>query len=60
MSKKIRLGIIGLGAEGGMYANFLQEARVENMEIGAICDILPEKKEQADEYGVPFSLTTRN
>lgn len=54
MSKKIRLGIIGLGAEGDMYANFLQEARVENMEIGAICDILPEKKEQADEYGVPF------
>lgn len=54
MSKKIRLGIIGLGAEGGMYANFLQEGRVENMEIGAICDILPEKKEKADEYGVPF------
>lgn len=54
MSKKIRLGIIGLGAEGGMYANFLQEGRVENMEIGAICDILLEKKEKADEYGVPF------
>lgn len=54
MSKKIRLGIIGLGAEGGMYANFLQEGRVENMEIGAICDILPEKKKKADEYGVPF------
>lgn len=54
MSKKIRLGIIGLGAEGEMYANFLQEGRVENMEIGAICDILPEKKEKADEYGVPF------
>lgn len=54
MSKKIRLGIIGLGAEGGMYAEFLNEGRVNNMEIGAICDILPEKKEAADEYGVPF------
>lgn len=54
MSKKIRLGIIGLGAEGGMYAEFLTEGRVNNMEIGAICDILPEKKEAADEYGVPF------
>lgn len=54
MSDKVRLGIIGLGAEGGMYAKFLHEGRVPNMEIGAICDILPEKKEQADEYGVPF------
>lgn len=54
MSKKIRLGIIGLGAEGGMYAEFLNEGRVNNMEIGAICDILPEKKEAADGYGVPF------
>lgn len=54
MSKKIRLGIIGLGAEGGMYANFLHENRVNNMVIGAICDILPEKKHKADELGVPF------
>ncbi|WP_018296604.1 Gfo/Idh/MocA family protein [Corynebacterium lubricantis] len=54
MSNKLRLGIIGLGAEGGMYADFLNEGRVPNMEIGAICDILPEKKEKADEYGVPF------
>ncbi len=54
MSKKIRLGIIGLGAEGGMYAEFLNEGRVDNMEIGAISDILPEKKEAADGYGVPF------
>lgn len=52
--KKVRLGIIGLGAEGGMYAEFLASGRVPNMEIGAICDILPEKKEKADEYGVPF------
>lgn len=52
--KKVRLGIIGLGAEGGMYANFLNDGRVPNMVIGAICDILPEKKQKADEYGVPF------
>lgn len=54
MSNKVRLGIIGLGAEGGMYAQFLADGRVPNMEIGAICDILPEKKEDADKYGVPF------
>jgi len=51
---KVRLGIIGLGAEGGMYANFLNSGMVPNMVIGAICDILPEKKAKADEYGVPF------
>lgn len=54
MSNKVRLGIIGLGAEGGMYAQFLADGRVPNMEIGAICDILPEKKADADKYGVPF------
>ncbi|MGP6174378.1 Gfo/Idh/MocA family protein [Corynebacterium sp. A21] len=54
MNKKIRLGIIGFGAEGSMYAKFLNEGRVNNMEIGAISDILPEKKEAADEYGVSF------
>lgn len=54
MSNKVRLGIIGFGAEGGMYADFLNEGRVPNMEIGAICDILPEKQEKAVEYGVPF------
>ncbi|SER98847.1 Gfo/Idh/MocA family protein [Corynebacterium cystitidis] len=54
MSKKVRLGIIGLGAQGGSYAEFINEGRVDNMVIGAISDILPEKKEQADKYGVPF------
>ena len=52
--KKVRLGIIGLGAEGGMYANFLDSGMVPNMVIGAICDVLPEKKEKADAYGVNF------
>ena len=52
--EKVRLGIIGLGAEGGMYARFLHDGLVENMRIGAICDILPEKKDQADAFGVPF------
>lgn len=54
MSDQLRLGIIGLGAEGAMYAQFIDEGRVPNMKIGAICDILPEKKERADELRVPF------
>ena len=44
MMKKLRLGIIGLGAQGGAYAGFITEGKVPNMEIGAICDIDPEKK----------------
>ncbi|MFC2949751.1 Gfo/Idh/MocA family protein [Virgibacillus sediminis] len=53
---KVRLGIIGLGAQGGAYAGFITEGRVKNMEIGAICDIDPEKKKEAEEKypNVPF------
>jgi UDP-N-acetyl-2-amino-2-deoxyglucuronate dehydrogenase len=52
----VRLGIIGLGAEGGMYANFISEGKVKNMVIGAICDNDPAKKQVAQEKypGVPF------
>lgn len=54
--KKVRLGIIGLGAQGGYYAGFLTEGKVKNMELGAICDIDPAKKELAQEKypDVPF------
>ncbi|ASK60970.1 dehydrogenase [Virgibacillus phasianinus] len=54
--KKVRLGIIGLGAQGGAYAGFITDGRVENMEIGAICDNDPAKKDVAkDKYpDVPF------
>ena len=47
MSKKVRLGIIGLGQQGGAYAKFIADGMVPNMEIGAICDIDPAKKELA-------------
>ncbi len=56
MMKKLRLGIIGLGAQGGAYAGFITEGKVPNMEIGAICDIDPEKKKLAAEKypDIPF------
>lgn len=54
MTDNVRLGIIGLGTEGGMYAQFISAGRVPGMEIGAICDILPGKQEAAEGYGVPF------
>ena len=56
MTKKIRLGIIGLGAQGGMYASLIAEGRVPNIELGAISDIDPEKAAvAATQYpDVPF------
>lgn len=46
MSEKIKLGIIGYGAQGGAYARFIiEEGLVPSMEVGAICDIDPAKIE---------------
>lgn len=47
MSKKVRLGIIGLGQQGGAYAKFITDGMVPNMEIGAIADTDPAKRELA-------------
>jgi len=53
---KVRLGIIGLGAQGSMYAKFIMTGMVPNMEIGAICDPDPGKVQlvQSEYPGVPF------
>ena len=48
---RIGVGVIGLGAEGGLYANLISGGKTPHVEIGAICDILPEKKARADELG---------
>ena len=54
--EKVRLGIIGIGAQGGTYAGFIHEGKVKNMVIGAICDNDPEKKAMcAEKYpDIPF------
>ncbi|MGC5077020.1 Gfo/Idh/MocA family protein [Agrococcus sp. DT81.2] len=38
MSDKVRIGIIGFGAQGSMYAKFIADGMVPSMEIGAIAD----------------------
>ncbi|BAS07143.1 oxidoreductase domain protein [Arthrobacter sp. Hiyo4] len=59
MSKKVRLGIIGLGQQGGAYAKFITDGMVPNMMIGAICDTDPAKKELASStYPDAPSMTT--
>ncbi|MEI3605225.1 Gfo/Idh/MocA family oxidoreductase [Pseudogracilibacillus sp. SE30717A] len=54
--QKVRLGIIGLGVQGSVYAEFLTEGKVKNMELGAICDTDPKKKAIAEgKYpNIPF------
>ena len=52
--EKIRLGIIGVGAQGGAYAGFLTGTGglpgmpaapcPPHVELGALCDIDPEKE----------------
>jgi predicted dehydrogenase len=41
----VRLGIIGHGQQGGMYAKLIGEGRVPHMTLGAICDTDPAKRE---------------
>lgn len=52
----VRLGIIGLGAQGSMYAKLIAEGQVPDMVIGAIADIDPAKAAVAAERfpDVPF------
>ena len=47
MTNQVRLGIIGLGQQGGMYASLINDGRVPHMTIGAICDIDPATRELA-------------
>ena len=47
--KNVRLGIIGLGAQGGMYAGVIADGKVAGMSLGAIADTDPAKKELAAE-----------
>jgi predicted dehydrogenase len=54
VSNKVRLGIIGLGAQGSMYAKFITDGMVPNMEIGAIADTDEGRRSAAGQaYGVP-------
>lgn len=55
-TQNVRLGIIGLGAQGGTYARFVADGRIKGMTLGAICDVDPDKSAVAAEThpGIPF------
>ena len=54
--KNVRLGIIGFGAQGGMYAGLLADGKIAGMTLGAIADTDPAKRDAAAEKhaGTPF------
>ncbi len=56
MNDRIRLGIVGLGAQGGMYAGLIRDGRVPRIELGAICDTDPAvaQRAAAEFPGIPF------
>ncbi len=53
---EVRLGIIGMGQQGGQYASVIAQGMVPHMSIGAICETDPAKREvMRQEYpGVPI------
>ncbi|GAB3680618.1 Gfo/Idh/MocA family protein [Saccharopolyspora tripterygii] len=61
MPRKVRLGIIGFGAQGSAYAKFITEGLVPNVEIGTIADTDPERRAAAaDEHAVPVHADHRS
>jgi predicted dehydrogenase len=47
MVDTVRLGIIGFGQQGGMYASLIAKGMVPHMTVGAICDVDPARRELA-------------
>lgn len=43
-SRKVRLGIVGFGAQGSSYAKFIADGLVPNIEVAAIADTDPAKR----------------
>ncbi|HEY5221641.1 MAG TPA: Gfo/Idh/MocA family oxidoreductase [Microbacteriaceae bacterium] len=56
MADNVRLGIIGLGIQGSIYARYLADALIPELTLGAIADTDPAKAAiaAADYPGVPF------
>ncbi|HIZ56823.1 MAG TPA: Gfo/Idh/MocA family oxidoreductase [Firmicutes bacterium] len=52
---KVRMGIVGIGNMGSAHARSIFTGNIRDMELGAVCDIAPEKLSWANENlpGVP-------
>ncbi|WMJ23262.1 Gfo/Idh/MocA family oxidoreductase [Paludicola sp. MB14-C6] len=56
MNNQVKIGIIGIGNMGSVHAKNIYNNEVENMQLGAVCDIEPTKQAWVDENvkGIPF------
>jgi predicted dehydrogenase len=52
--KKVRFGVIGLGAMGSNHAQWIREDKTGVMSLTAVSDVIPGKKQLAKKLGVPF------
>lgn len=58
MTKQVRLGIVGLGAQGGFYGKAIAEGMVDNITVTAVCDIDEGKRSRAEELFPDASFFT--
>ena len=45
MTREVRLGIVGYGAQGSVYARMIAEGQVPGMALGAVADRNPQRRE---------------
>ncbi len=41
--ERVRLGVVGLGNQGGYYMTLFRDKKIKRGEVTAVCDIVPEK-----------------
>jgi predicted dehydrogenase len=55
VTEKPRLGIVGFGVQGSVYAELIADGVVTNMDLGAICDGNPARRHTVEsKYAVAF------
>ncbi len=54
MDDRVRLGVIGIGAQGRLYANLVNDNRVPAMRLGALCARSEAHRDFAEQLGVPY------
>ena len=54
--EKVKIGIIGIGNMGSSHCKFICQDGVENLELTAVCDIIPERMESPKGIALPETV----
>ena len=54
--EKVKIGIIGIGNMGSSHCKFICQDGVENLELTAVCDIIPERMEKPKGITLPETV----